>query len=118
APVGITFAENTGHLLSYLLVWFPNRVTWGMVLLLGVPLGAGIATWRQGQFAWKRPAPSTTVRLFTGGLVMGIGALVAQGCNITQGLTYASTLAVGSLTAFAAMIAGGWATLWWLYLRK
>jgi uncharacterized membrane protein YedE/YeeE len=117
-PVGITFAENTGHLLTYPLVWFPNRVTWGMVLLLGVPLGAGLAAWRHGELAWKLPAGTTTPRLFGGGVVMGVGALIAQGCNITQGLTYASTLAVGSLTAFAAMVAGGWATLWWLYLRK
>jgi hypothetical protein len=118
APVGITFAENTGHVLSYPLVWFPNRVTWGMVLVLGVPLGAGLAAWRHGQFAWKRPAAATSLRLFAGGGVMGAGAIVAQGCNITQGLTYASTLAVGSLAAFAAMVAGGWATLWWLYLRE
>jgi uncharacterized protein len=118
APVGITFAENTGHLFTYPLVWFPNRVTWSMVLLLGVPLGAGLAAWRHGQLAWKWPAAGTALRLFAGGGVMGAGALVAQGCNITQGLTYASTLAVGSLVAFAAMLTGGWITLWWLYLRR
>ena len=117
-PVGITFAENTGHLLTYPLVWFPNRVTWGMVMLLGVPLGAGLAAWRSGEFAWKLPAGYTGVKLFAGGLVMGVGALIAQGCNITQGLTYSATLAVGSLTAFAAMLAGGWMALWVLFLRK
>ena len=30
-PTGITFAANTGHLLTYPLVGYPNRVTWGMV---------------------------------------------------------------------------------------
>jgi uncharacterized membrane protein YedE/YeeE len=117
-PVGITFAENTGHLLTYPLVWFPNRVTWGMLMLAGVPLGAAAAAVPSGQFAWKRPAPGTLPKLFGGGIVMGFGALVAQGCNITQGLTYASTLALGSLSAFAAMVAGGWAALWVLFLRK
>ncbi len=118
ASVGITFAENTGHVLTYPLVWFPNRVTWGMVLVLGVPLGAAVAAWRHGQFAWKLPAGFTGVKLFGGGLVMGIGALIAQGCNITQGLTNSATLALGSLTAFAAMLAGGWAALWVMFLRK
>jgi uncharacterized membrane protein YedE/YeeE len=118
APVGVTFAENTGHLLTYPLVWFPNRVTWGMLLLVGVPLGSGVAAWRSGEFAWKVPQAQVGLQLFAGGLVMGIGALIAQGCNITQGLTYASTLAVGSLTAFAAMLAGGWVALWVLFLRK
>jgi uncharacterized membrane protein YedE/YeeE len=118
APVGITFAENTGHLLTYPLVWFPNRVTWGMLLLLAVPVGAGLAAWRHREFAWKLPAGFTGVRLFVGGIVMGIGALIAQGCNITQGLTNSATLALGSLSAFAAMIAGAWVALWALYLRE
>jgi uncharacterized membrane protein YedE/YeeE len=117
-PVGVTFAENTGHLLTYPLVWFPNRVTWGMLLLVGVPLGSALAAWRSGEFAWKLPQALVGLQLFAGGLVMGIGALIAQGCNITQGLTYASTLALGSLTAFAAMLAGGWVALWVLFLRK
>jgi hypothetical protein len=118
APVGITFAENTGHLLTYPLVWFPNRITWGMLLMVGVPLGAAVAAWRHGQFAWKVPPGFTSLQLFAGGLVMGIGALIAQGCNITQGLTYSATLAVGSLTAFAAMLVGGWVALWLMFLRN
>jgi uncharacterized protein len=117
-PVGVTFAEHTGHLLTYPLVWFPNRVTWGMLLLAGVPLGSALAAWRSGEFAWRLPQARIGFQLLTGGLVMGVGALIAQGCNITQGLTYASTLAVGSLTAFAAMLAGGWVALWVLFLRK
>ncbi len=116
-PTGITFAANTGHLLTYPLVWFPNRVTWSMVLLAGVPLGAAVAAWRAGEFAWKIPPGFTAVQLFTGGLVMGVGALIAGGCNITQGLTNAATLALGSLTAFAAMLAGGWLALWVMFLR-
>jgi len=115
---GITFASNTGHLLTYPLVGYPNRVTWGMLLLGGVTVGAALAAWRTGEFAW-RPVPGfTSVKLLIGGLVMGIGALIADGCNITQGLTNSATLALGSLTAFAAMLAGGWAALWVLFLRK
>lgn len=117
-PVGITFAENTGHLLTYPLVWFPTRVTWSMIMLIGVPIGAGAAAWLNDQFAWKRPPAATIVQLFGAGLVMGIGALIAQGCNITQGLTNSATLALGSLTAFAAMLAGGWVALWVMFLRK
>ena len=111
SPTGITFAANTGHLLTYPLVGYPNRVTWGMVLILGVALGAALAAWHTGQFAWKAVPGFTIVKLFAGGLTMGVGALVADGCNITQGLTNSATLALGSLTAFASMLAGGWVTL-------
>jgi uncharacterized membrane protein YedE/YeeE len=118
SPTGITFAANTGHLLTYPLVGYPNRVTWGMVLLLGVAGGAALAACRTGDFAWKPVPGSTIVKLFAGGLIMGIGALIADGCNVTQGLTNSATLALGSLTAFASMLVGGWVTLWVLFSTR
>lgn len=117
-PTGITFAANTGHLLTYPMVGYPNRVTWGMTLVLGVVLGAALAAWRAGEFAWKAVPGFTLVKLFAGGLVMGVGALVADGCNVTQGLTNSATLALGSLTAFGSMLVGGWAALWVLFSPK
>jgi hypothetical protein len=117
-PVGITLAANTGHLLTYPLVGYPNRVTWSMLLALGVPIGAFVAAWSTDQFGWKLPAGWSLVRIFAGGLLMGAAALVADGCNITQGLTNSATLALGSLLTLAAMITGGCTTLWLLYLRR
>ncbi len=117
-PTGITFAINTGHLLTYPLVGYPTRATWSMVLLGGVPVGAFIAAWHSGEFAWKLPPGWSLVKIFAGGLTMGIGAILAEGCNITQGLTNSATLALGSLTAFAAMWLGAWAAVRLLYLRK
>jgi hypothetical protein len=117
-PAGIAFAAPTGHLLTYPLVGYPNRVTWGMLVLVGVALGAAAAAWQSREFAWKTPPGFAAVKLFLGGLVMGTGALIAEGCNITQGLTNSATLSLGSLTAFASMLLGGWATLWVLFLRR
>ncbi|HEY7867894.1 MAG TPA: YeeE/YedE family protein [Methylomirabilota bacterium] len=117
-PVGITFAANTGHLLTYPMIGYPNRVTWSMLMALGVPLGAFVAAWTTNHFAWKLPAPSSLVKIFSGGLLMGAAAIVAEGCNINQGLTNSATLALGSLLTFASMCAGASATLWFLFLRK
>lgn len=117
-PTGITFAINTSHALTYPLVGYPTRVTWSMVLLIGVPVGAFLAAWHSGEFRWKLPPGWSLVKLFAGGLLMGTGAILAEGCNITQGLTNSATLAVGSLTAFLAMGVGAWAAVWALYLRK
>lgn len=117
-PTGITFAVNTGHLLTYPLVGYPSRLSWSMVLLMGVPLGSFLAAWRRGEFGWMVPPGFTAVQLFAGGLVMGIGAIIAEGCNITQGLTNAATLAAGSLTAFAAMIAGAWVAVRVMFLWR
>lgn len=118
APTGITFAINTGHALTYPLVGYPNRVNWSMVLLVGVPLGAFLGAWQSDEFRWKLPPGWSLVQLFAGGLIMGSAAILAEGCNITQGLTNSATLAVGSLVAFAAMWLGAYAAVWLLFLRK
>lgn len=38
---------------------------------------------------------------------MGVGGVTALGCTIGQGITGVSTLALGSVLALAAIIAGG-----------
>jgi len=116
-PVGITFAANTGHLLTYPLVGYPNQVTWSMVMALGVPVGAFLGAWPAGEFRWKLPPGWSLVKIFGGGLLMGAAALVAEGCNINQALTNSATLAVGSLVTALSMVAGAWLALWALYLR-
>lgn len=117
-PVGITFAANTGHLLTYPMVGYPTKATWSMWMALGVPVGAFVSAKRAGEFAWKLPSGDSLVKIFGGGLLMGGAALIAEGCNINQGLTNAATLALGSLLTFAAMAAGAWLTLWALYMRR
>ena len=114
-PAGITFAVNTGDLLTYPLVGFPNRVTWSMVMLLAVPAGAFAAAAPAGDFRWKLPPGWSLVKIFVGGVLMGGSAILAEGCNITQGLTNGSTLALGSLLTLASMLAGGWLTLRAMY---
>jgi uncharacterized protein len=114
-PVGITFAVNTGELLTYPLVGFPNRVNWSMLMLLTVPVGAFLGAWPAGDFRWKLPPGWSLVKIFAGGLLMGGAAILGEGCNITQGLTNSATLAVGSLVTFVSILVGGWLTLRALY---
>ena len=117
-PTGITFAINTSQILTYPLVGYPNRVNWSMVQLVGVPIGAFFGARQAGEFRWKLPPGWSLIQLFAGGLIMGIGAILAEGCNITQGLTNSATLAVGSLVAIASMTLGSYVAIWTLFLRK
>jgi len=117
-PVGITFAANTGHLLTYPMVGFPARINWSMVMALGVPAGAFLGAWSAGEFRWELPPGWTLVKIFAGGLVMGAASLLAEGCSINQGLTNSATLALGSLLTFASMAAGAWLTLRALCVAK
>ena len=48
---------------------------------------------------------------------MGFGGIVALGCTIGQGITGFSTLALGSILTFSAIIAGAAATMKYQYWR-
>ncbi len=63
------------------------------------------------------PAPEDTASHVAGGLLMGFGGVTALGCTIGQGLTGFSTLAVGSIVTFLAIVAGSACTLKWQYWR-
>jgi hypothetical protein len=57
------------------------------------------------------------LRHILGGILMGFGGVVALGCTIGQGITGFSTLALGSILTFAAIIAGAAATMKYEYWR-
>ena len=45
---------------------------------------------------------------------MGIGGIMAYGCNVGQGLTGVSTLSLESILAFAGMFIGTAASVKWM----
>ena len=48
-----------------------------------------------------------------GGSLMGIGGIIAYGCNVGQGLTGVSTLSFESMLAFTGMLIGTAVSLIW-----
>jgi uncharacterized membrane protein YedE/YeeE len=53
------------------------------------------------------PAAEDTANHLVGGALMGVGGVTAVGCTIGQGMTGLSTLALGSVIASLAIVAGG-----------
>jgi uncharacterized membrane protein YedE/YeeE len=74
-------------------------LNWGSFMVLAMPLGALIAALRHHEFHWQVPDWPSTLRMGTAGLIMGISATVAGGCNVGHGLTGVPTLALSSLAA-------------------
>ncbi len=98
-----------------------KRMTFGMALVPGVALGAGLSAWRSGQWRWEGFTRTPDLaRHLVGAMLMGMGGVTAMGCTFGQGLTGLSTLNWGSLVAVAGIVGGATATLrvqWWLAER-
>lgn len=66
------------------------------------------------QFRLALPAKGMAKMALLGGTLMGIGSIMAYGCNIGQGLSGVSTLSMESLIAVAGMVAGISAMTRWM----
>jgi len=85
----------------------PSAVNWGTMLLIGVPLGTWVSARGQGPVRWRQRPPADLARRGIGGVLMGAGGTLAAGCNIGNALTGLSTLALNSVIATVAIVAGG-----------
>ena len=91
-----------------------KRVNFGMAMLPGVVLGAAWSAWRSGSFRWEGFTQTADLgRHLTGGVLMGIGGVMAMGCTFGQGLSGLSTLNLGSFLATGGIVLGAVMTLKW-----
>lgn len=81
-------------------------LNWGSFAILAMPFGALAAALRHREFRWQLPDRPGTLRMAIAGLIMGISATVAGGCNIGHGFAGVPTLALSSLTATAFTFLG------------
>jgi hypothetical protein len=125
-------ATNTGRMeafsfvaplawsLEYLMFWTDKTriVTFGIASVAGVIAGSAAYALASRNFRWEgfRNAEDTGMHII-GGLLMGFGGVTALGCTIGQGISGFSTLAVGSIMTFVAIVAGSAATMKWQYWR-
>jgi len=86
--------------------------------VLGVIAGAGTWALITRSFRWEGFAGiEDTTNHLLGAALMGFGGVTAMGCTVGQGITGFSTLALGSIVTFLAIIAGAAATLKFQYWR-
>ncbi|HEX9137363.1 MAG TPA: YeeE/YedE family protein [Nitrospirota bacterium] len=93
------------------------RGSWGMFFILAVPFGAWISAFSLKEFKWKIPPAAEFLTVLFGSILMGIGAVIAGGCNLGHGITGMSTGAVSSLVAITAIILGNWTMVYFKLIR-
>lgn len=119
----LTFISPMGDSIRYLMD--PTNfslVNFGISALVGVIVGS---------FLYALVSRSFRIEWFTnmsdffqhaiGAVLMGIGGVLSMGCTIGQGVTGVSTLALGSMLTFAAIVAGSAGTMkiqYWFMMRE
>jgi hypothetical protein len=116
----LTFVAPQAYTLELLMLWSDTsrKLTFGIASLLGVIAGSGAWALLTRNFRWEGFASvEDTASHLLGAALMGFGGVVAMGCTVGQGITGFSTLALGSIVTFLAIVAGAAATLKFQYWR-
>lgn len=79
---------------------------WDTWLVIGMMAGGWLAASRHGTGVLTAPEPGALVKRLLGGAGLGIGASIATGCTVGQGLTGLALLAPSSFVIMAAIFAG------------
>ena len=115
-----SFVSPMAFTLEYLMLWTDKSkiVTYGIASGLGVIAGSAAYALATRSFRWEgfRDAEDTANHI-VGGILMGFGGITALGCTIGQAITGISTLALGSIVTFVAIVAGAALTMKVQYWR-
>ena len=113
ASQSFTFINPMGQTLGYVAGGFDRTLlTFGIMALAGVI--AGSLLWalisRSFRIEWFASGRDF-INHFIGAVLMGFGGVLAMGCTIGQGITGFSTLALGSIFTFVAIVFGSAVTM-------
>jgi uncharacterized protein len=80
--------------------------TWGLVFVIGIPLGAFWSTRKNKERKFTIPKPQIVIKRLIGGLGLGVSGSVAAGCTVGHGLTFSPLLGVGSIVGIVFIFLG------------
>ncbi len=103
------FARPMGDTLVYAMTFSGAAITFPIGGILGVLLGAFLASMLDASFRFEAfDDPREMRRHFGGSALMGFGSVLALGCTIGQGMTGVSTLSINSFLTVAAIAFSAW----------
>ncbi len=113
-PSALNISGPLARMAYYLTSDGRTGLGFGIAFVIGTAAGGAASALLGGTFRWQAPDGRYLPNYLAGGALMGVGAIMAGGCNIGQGLSGVSTLAIGSLVAAGAIFSGAVLGVKWL----
>ncbi|HIW47083.1 MAG TPA: YeeE/YedE family protein [Candidatus Yaniella excrementigallinarum] len=116
---GLGITTPTANTLQYSVTGENSYIDWGVMLVLGLLVGAFIAAKVTGEFRIRVPDATTAVRSVAGGMLMGVGASLAGGCTVGNGMVETSLFSFQGWVALVFIAVGiGVGAKFWLKPAK
>ncbi len=113
-PLGITLGFET---IVKSIITGQNFLTWESFEVIGLIIGALIGALIANEFKIRIPPLKMTIQAFFGGVLLGLGAIIADGCNIGHILSGVPQLAISSIVAGTFIILGAWTAAYFMFMR-
>ena len=105
--VSHTFSAPIGETMLYAMTSYGNTIGFGTGSVMGVLVGALLGSLIKGHFRWEAcDDPRELRRQILGAVLMGMGAVVAVGCSVGQGLSAFSVLSFSAPVTLLSIMAG------------
>lgn len=85
------------------------------ILTFGLIAGAFVAALISKNFAFRKPPPLELAKGVVGGILLGVGAAFAGGCNVGGFYTAMSAMSLSSVAMMVGLMLGAWVGLKYLY---
>lgn len=105
-PSSLSVAGPLARGTVYLAMGQPTGSLFALYLIPGMLFGALGSALFSKSFHWTAPAGERVGPYVGGGVLMGIGAVFAGGCNVGQGLTGISSMSIQSFIAVGGILIG------------
>lgn len=115
AGLGIT--TPSANIVQYLVTGDASLINWGVFLVLGIFIGSYIAAKGSREFKWRMPDTKTIRNSVIGGACMGVGASLAGGCSIGNGLVSTAAMSWQGWVALPSMIVGAWFMSYFIFVK-
>ncbi|WP_425043492.1 YeeE/YedE family protein [Primorskyibacter sp. S87] len=105
--VSHSFSAPVGETILYSMTGSLRPISFAVGSIAGVWCGAFIGSLIKGHFRWEAcEDPRELRRQILGAGIMGVGAVLAMGCTVGQGMSAFSLLAISAPVTFLSIFAG------------